>query len=65
MWANHKTNNMNQVIFESQNGDVKATWTKKKAGASAQSKGYKFTVETLYVNMNTGQVTRGQFHTKK
>ena len=56
---------MNQVIFESQNGDVKATWTKKKAGASAQSKGYKFTVETLYVNMNTGQVTRGQFHTKK
>lgn len=58
---------MNEVIFQKMNGDMQVTWTKKDSiTPHAKRRGYKYVVETLYVNTKTGEVMyQGQFYTKK
>ena len=58
---------MNEVIFQTLNGDMQVTWTKTdKITPHAKRKGYKYMVNTLYVNSKTGKVMHeGVFYTKK
>lgn len=58
---------MNEVIFQTLNGDMQVTWTKTDhISPQAKRRGYKYVVLTLYVNSKTGKVMHeGRFYTKK
>lgn len=57
---------MEQIVFQTTNGDVHVTWTKTDSiTPHAKRLGYKYVVLTSYVNTKTGQQTNGRFYTKK
>lgn len=57
---------MEQIVFQTINGDVHVTWTKTDSiTPHAKRLGYKYVVLTSYVNTKTGQQTNGRFYTKK
>lgn len=58
---------MNEVIYQNTNGDMHMTWTKTdKITPHAKRRGYKYVVNTIYVNIKTGKVMyEGRFYTKK
>ena len=56
---------MEQIIYQKTVNGIEITWTKKDSSPHAKRTGYKFIIERVYRNLETGKITKDYHYTKK